>query len=397
MKRIKVVFDAQLLFERQKTGIGWNAKKMIDELVQYPELDCTLNCFLMKDRERTESILKGYREQGCKVHQSRWMPARIYYHLERLLPVPYRWIFGKNDGITQFFNYTIPFGVSGKCVTIIHDIAFLTYPETVAKRTRQWLGKNLKIYCQRADVILTVSEFSRQEIHHYLGIPLEKIHVVYNGVDPEQYHPDYSEDRIQEVKAKYNIPGSYILYLGTLEPRKNIETLIRAYQRLLSAGPSRFGQIPAAFPKLVLAGKKGWLYDSIFQLVKEFHLENQVIFTGYVDESDAAPLLCGARMFVFPSLYEGFGIPPLEAMACGTPVIVSDCASLPEVVGDAGLLAPPTDIEKLAESMNRLLKDDQLHTALREAGLKRAGRFTWKASAEKLVQIYRMMEPDSQE
>ena len=102
MKRIKVVFDAQLLFERQKTGIGWNAKKMIDELVQYPELDCTLNCFLMKDRERTEAILKVYREQGCKVHQSRWMPARIYYHLERLLPVPYRWIFGKNDGITQF-------------------------------------------------------------------------------------------------------------------------------------------------------------------------------------------------------------------------------------------------------------------------------------------------------
>ena len=110
-----------------------------------------------------------------------------------------------------------------------------------------------------------------------------------------------------------------------------------------------------------------------------------------MDESDAAPLLCGARMFVFPSLYEGFGIPPLEAMACGTPVIVSDCASLPEVVGDAGLLVPPTDIEKLAESMNRLLKDDQLHAALREAGLKRAGQFTWKASAKKLVQIYRMM------
>ena len=255
----------------------------------------------------------------------------------------------------------------------------------------------MKIYCQRADVILTVSEFSRQEIHHYLGIPLEKIHVVYNGVDPEQYHPDYREGRIQEVKAKYNIPGSYILYLGTLEPRKNIETLIRAYQRLLTAGPSRFGQPPSAFPKLVLAGKKGWLYDSIFQLVKEFHLENQVIFTGYVDESDAAPLLCGARMFVFPSLYEGFGIPPLEAMACGTPVIVSDCASLPEVVGDAGLLVPPTDIEKLAESMNRLLKDDQLHAALREVGLKRAGQFTWKASAKKLVQIYRMMGSNSKE
>lgn len=397
MKRIKVVFDAQLLFERQKTGIGWNAKKMIDELVQYPELDCTLNCFLMKDWERTEAILKVYREQGCKVHQSRWMPARIYYHLERLLPVPYRWIFGKNDGITQFFNYTIPFGVSGQNVTFIYDMAYMAYPETMAQRTRHWLSRNMNKYCSRASKILTISDFSRQEIHRYLDVPLEKIEVVYCGVDTEHYHPDYSEDRIQEVKAKYNIPGAYILYLGTLEPRKNIETLIRAYQRLLTAGPSRFGQNPSAFPKLVLAGKKGWLYDSIFQLVKEFHLENQVIFTGYVDESDAAPLLCGARMFVFPSLYEGFGIPPLEAMACGTPVIVSDCASLPEVVGDAGLLVPPMDIEKLAESMNRLLKDDQLHTALREAGLKRAGQFTWKASAKKLVQIYRMMGSNSKE
>ena len=397
MKRIKVVFDAQLLFERQKTGIGWNAKKMIDELVQYPELDCTLNCFLMKDRERTEAILKVYREQGCKVHQSRWMPARIYYHLERLLPVPYRWIFGKNDGITQFFNYTIPFGVSGQNVTFIYDMAYMACPETMAQRTRHWLSRNMNKYCSRASKILTISDFSRQEIHRYLDVPLEKIEVVYCGVDTEQYHPDYSEDRIQEVKAKYNISGAYILYLGTLEPRKNIEALIRAYQRLLTAGPSRFGQNHSVFPKLVLAGKKGWLYDSIFQLVKEFHLENQVIFTGYVDESDAAPLLCGARMFVFPSLYEGFGIPPLEAMACGTPVIVSDCASLPEVVGDAGLLVPPMDIEKLAESMNRLLKDDQLHTALREAGLKRAGQFTWKASAKKLVQIYRMMGANSKE
>lgn len=382
MHRIKVAFDAQLLFEKQKTGIGWNAKKLIDCLIRNPEVECTLNCFFMKDKARTEEILKKYKNNGCRINQSRWMPARIYYHLERIVPFPYRWVFGNKAEITQFFNYTIPAGVAGKKLTIIHDMAFLAHPETVAKRTRRWLSRNIRFYCNRAEVILTVSEFSRQEIHHYLGIPLEKIQVVYNGVDMEQYHPDYSEEQIHASMARYQIDGHYILYMGTLEPRKNIETLIKAYRIFKEAheGP---------IPKLVLAGKKGWLYDSIFHMVRELGLENQVIFTGYIETEDTAPLFCGAEMFIFPSLYEGFGIPPLEAMACGTPVITSDCSSLPEVVGDAGLMAPPMDAEALAEKMEMLVKDHELCVRLKQAGLERAKQFTWEASAEKLVQIYR--------
>lgn len=382
MHRIKVAFDAQLLFEQQKTGIGWNAKKLIDCLIQRPELECTLNCFLIKDKSRAEKILREYRDSGCIINQSRWMPARIYYHLERIVPFPYRWIFGKKAEVTQFFNYTIPAGTAGKKLTIIHDVAFLAHPETVTKRTYRWLSRNIRSYCSRAEEILTVSEFSRQEIHRYLGIPLEKIQVVYNGVDTEQYHPDYSEEQIRASMAKYHVNGHYILYMGTLEPRKNIETLIKAYGILKETYAENI-------PKLVLAGKKGWLYDSIFQMVQDLGLEKQVIFTGYVEAEDAAPLFCGAEMFVFPSLYEGFGIPPLEAMACGTPVITSDCSSLPEVAGSAGLMVPPMDAAALADKMELLITDHKLRARLKQAGIERAKQFTWEASAEKLVQIYK--------
>lgn len=310
------------------------------------------------------------------------MPARIYYHLERIVPFPYRWIFGKKAEVTQFFNYTIPAGTAGKKLTIIHDVAFLAHPETVTKRTYRWLSRNIRSYCSRAEEILTVSEFSRQEIHRYLGIPLEKNQVVYNGVDTEQYHPDYSEEQIRASMAKYHVNGHYILYMGTLEPRKNIETLIKAYGILKETYAENI-------PKLVLAGKKGWLYDSIFQMVQDLGLEKQVIFTGYVEAEDAAPLFCGAEMFVFPSLYEGFGIPPLEAMACGTPVITSDCSSLPEVVGSAGLMVPPMDAAALADKMELLITDHKLRARLKQAGIERAKQFTWEASAEKLVQIYK--------
>lgn len=382
---MKIAFDAQLLFENQKTGIGWNAKMMIDHLLLYPDVECILNCFLMRDPKRAEVILKDYRQKGCIINQSSWMPGRIYNHLERILPLPYKWVFGTHADITQFFNYTIPFGVSGKRITIVHDMAFRAFPETVAKRTERWLKNNLEKYCRRADVILTVSEFSRQEIQRYMGIPTEKIEVIYNGVDMERYHPGYTVAQIGAAKSRYRICGSYILYLGTLEPRKNIETLITAYNLLKKEiGSDRL-------PKLVLAGKKGWMYETIFTLVQNYGLENDVIFTGYVDEEDVPVLLCGAHIFAFPSLYEGFGIPPLEAMACGTPVITSNTSSLPEIVGEAGILIPPMDAEGLKRSMQQLLTDEVMRQHYIKAGLKQVREFTWARSAEKLVDIYRKL------
>lgn len=381
---MKVAFDAQLLFEKEKTGIGRNAKSLIDCLIEYPEIECTLNCFYMRNKKRTAAILKKYKDKGCHIQQSHFVPARIYNHLERIFPLPYRLVFGKGAGITQFFNYTVPFGVAGKRVAMVHDMAFLVCPDTVEKKTMHWLKRNIERYCRRADVVVTVSEFSRQEIHRYLDVPSEKIEVVCNGVDLLNYRPDYSQKQIEEARKQYGIEGDYLLYLGTLEPRKNLVTLIEAFRLLKERLPSA--------PKLVLAGKKGWMYEEIFEKVTEYGLEKEVLFPGYLAEVDVPPLLCGAKVFVFPSLYEGFGIPPLEAMACGTPVVVSNAASLPEVVGKAGLLAPPEDAGMLEKQMERLLVDDTLRESYIRAGLSRAREFTWEKSAEKLVEIYRMLD-----
>lgn len=378
---MKIALDAQLLFEKQKTGIGWNTKMMIDHLIQYTDIEWTLNYFWMRDKNWTEEVIADYRNKGCILHQSKWLPARIYNHLERIIPFPYQLVFGRKAELTQFFNYTLPFGVSGKKLTFIHDMAYKAYPETLAKRTLLWLETQMPKYCKRADIIVTISEFSKQEIHRYLGIPLEKIKVVYCGVDLEKYRPDYSTKEIEQAKQSYNISGKYLLYLGTLEPRKNIESLVIAYAKLK--------QEMSDVPKLVLSGKKGWLYDSIFDLVQQNNLADDVIFTGYVDTKDAAPLTCGAEIFLFPSLYEGFGIPPLEAMACGTPVITSNVASLPEVVGSAGITVSPKDTEELKNGIKAMLTNGSMRKEFISAGIKRAQEFTWARSAETLVNIYR--------
>ncbi len=384
---MKIAFEAQALFDQERTGIGWCSKELIDHLIEYPDFEYILNCFhcfRKGPREEREKILEKYREKGCKINYSKYIPARIYNHLERIIPLPYRLLFGTDADLTQFFNYTIPYGVAGKSMTIIHDMTFMVYPETIQKKTYNWLNSNIRKYCGRAAVILTVSEFSRQEIIKYLGIPADKIEVIYDGVDLDLFHPGYDPEQIDKTKEKYGINGDYILYLGTLEPRKNIETLVAAYADLKNSREN--------VPKLVLAGKKGWMYDSIFAGVEAAGLKQDVIFTDYVPEEDVPLLMSGAKMFVFPSLYEGFGMPPLEAMACGTPVITSDAASLPEVVGDAGLTFPVKDTKALTQNMERLLDNAKLCERLSEAGIERAGQFTWESSAKKLIGIYHRLE-----
>jgi glycosyltransferase involved in cell wall biosynthesis len=234
--------------------------------------------------------------------------------------------------------------------------------------------------CNRADTIITISQFSKSEIVKYLAVPKEKIVVMPCGVDFEFFRPDYSTEEIQTIKDKYSINSDYILYLGTLEPRKNIEKLIDAYQLLKSRNND--------IPKLVIAGRKGWQYNSIFQKVNEYRLINDIIFTGYLSEQDTPVLMKGAHAFVFPSIYEGFGMPPLEAMACGTPVITSNVASLPEVVGDAALLVNPFSVESIAEAIGKIIQDECLRTSLSQKGLIHASSFSWDRSAKIVLDVY---------
>ena len=200
-----------------------------------------------------------------------------------------------------------------------------------------------------------------------------------NGVDLDIYHPDYPEEDIEKCKSKYHIEREYLLYQGTLEPRKNLVNLVKAYGLVKK-------DLKNQAPKLVLAGGKGWYYDSIFETVEQLNLKEDVIFTGYVPEEEVPLLMNGAKAFVFPSLYEGFGMPPLEAMACGTPVIVSNTSSLPEVVGNAGMLVDFQNIKSASMSMKSLNEDLESQEKLKKSGVKRAIQYSWKNSGNQLSQ-----------
>ncbi|MBQ8297142.1 MAG: glycosyltransferase family 4 protein, partial [Ruminococcus sp.] len=263
----------------------------------------------------------------------------------------------------------------------VHDMVYKAFPETVRARTKYMLDTGLKRSMKRADLIVTDSEFSKSEILKYFPQHEKKLRVVPCGVDLNKFRPCENPERIPEVKKSLEIEGEYFLYLGTIEPRKNLERLIEAYHI--------FSQREKDAPKLVLAGGKGWLYDSIFAKVKELKLDDKVIFTKYVPSEDMNPLMCGAVAFVFPSIYEGFGMPPLEAMACGVPVLSSDAASLPEVTGDCAVICDPYSPESIAEGLMKLYSDDNLRKQLSERGLERAKGFTWEASAEILYNVYR--------
>jgi len=277
-------------------------------------------------------------------------------------------------GVTPFL-----FGAGGaRTVVTIHDVFAWSCPGTSTLLEvliyRYWLPRVLP----RADAVITISQASKADIMHYLRIPTHKIHIIYRCVS-ERYQPVSPSD-ITRVRARYALPPGYILFVGSVEERKNLRRLLQACARLWQAGERR---------PLVIAGARRRKYHSTMQTLRELDIEQHVIFTGYVPEADLPALYSGADLFVFPSLYEGFGLPPLEAMACGTPVVCSNAASLPEVVGDAAITVDPYDVEGLAEAMQRVLTDTGLREELREKGLARAKRFTWERAAKETIAVYR--------
>lgn len=261
-------------------------------------------------------------------------------------------------------------------VITIHDLAFLSFPQTFRRINRTYLTWATKVSARQATRILAVSEATKQEIVRLLCVPPEKIVVTYNAA-AARFTPPMPE-QLAAYRRRAGLPETFILFLGTLEPRKNLPTLLEAYARIAAATDA----------PLIIGGGKGWLYDEIFAKVEALNLRERVRFIGYVDAADQPLLYAAATVFAFPSLYEGFGMPPLEAMACGTPVVTTTSSSLPEVVGDAGLVVPPTDAEALGAALLRLLKDRELHAELRERGLRRARQFSWRETAERTLAVY---------
>lgn len=381
---MKITFDAVPICSDKMSGIGWCELGQTQALAKlFPENKYEYSFFTSGDKERVKRV-KQFAGKSIKLNTSGFS-GFVYRAVSNFLPVPYSFFFGRKSDITHFFNYIVPPFVHGKKVVTVHDMVYKSFPETVRGRTRYMLDTGLRRSIKRADLIVTDSEFSKSEIIKYFPKCESKIRVVPCGVDLERFHPCTEPERIPEVKKSLGIEGDYFLYLGTIEPRKNLERLVTAYAVFAK-------KVGENAPKLVLAGGKGWLDNGIYSRVEKLDMKDSIIFTKYVPSEDMNPLMCGAVAFVFPSIYEGFGMPPLEAMACGVPVLTSAEASLPEVTGDCAVICDAYDIKSIARGLYRLYSDRELRSELSRRGLERAQSFTWERSAKMLMDVYRELK-----
>lgn len=281
-------------------------------------------------------------------------------------------------------QYITPFFVSKniKIVTHIHDISFLAYPEFIKKSDLFFLKNLIPGSIRRADKVIAVSEFTKNEIIKYYKTDPGKIEVVYNAVGEDFLKSDYSGSELFEIRKKYNLPEEFILYIGTLQPRKNIPILIQSFARIKE-------KIPEV--KLVLAGNRNAhnFDDDIDNKIEELKISGSIIFPGFVDEEDKSALFQLAKAFVFPSLYEGFGIPILEAFASRVPVLTSDIPVHNEIIQNAAVFFDPESLDDLSEKLYNSLVNQNLRDNLIDLGFQRVKFFSWKKSSEKMLEIYR--------
>jgi glycosyltransferase involved in cell wall biosynthesis len=262
-------------------------------------------------------------------------------------------------------------------VMTVHDLIFRHLPAHHKALNRWYLNWTMPLYCRRADHIIAVSEATRRDLIAAYALPSDKITVVPEAAAPH-FQPQ-SEAARTRARDKYGLPERYLLYVGTIEPRKNLERLLAAWVPLYRSGDC---------PPLVIVGKRGWLSDGFYAALEGCPVHEGVILTGYVPDADLPAIYAAATAFVFPSLYEGFGLPPLEAMACGTPVVCSNVSSMPEAVGDAALLVDPEDTRSIEEAILRIVTDSDLRASLRARGYERSGAFSWHLSAKRTLDVY---------
>jgi len=279
-----------------------------------------------------------------------------------------------------------------RTVVTIHDMGYLHFPEAHTALHRRYLRLSTLWSARAADRIIAISAATRDDLLRYTGVRPSKIAVIHHGVS-ERFRPINDQTAIDAVLSRYGLRQPYFLYLGTVQPRKNLVRLIRAFASMM-AGDHGTRHIHRN-EQLVIAGKRGWLTSEIEQVARQQFGANQdaVVFAGYVPDEDVPALLSGAIGFVFPSLYEGFGMPVLEAMACGAPVLASNTSSLPEVAGDAALLVDPTDVGAIVAGLARLASDTALRADLRTRGLARAAQFTWDRCAAQTLEVLQKESP----
>jgi glycosyltransferase involved in cell wall biosynthesis len=382
---IKVYLDCQPVI-KTKTGIGWYTHEIAKELLnleqdQYEFLGCSFD-FL--NRNQAEKVIKSLGFKDISVHSA--FPFNVYRMIWNNISVSYNHFFPKCD-IYHFFNYTVPPKVNGKVIANIYDTVFKIFPETMKKRNLYFLEREIKNSVNNADIILTIGESAKNDIINNLDVAEEKIRIAPPAINQDSYRMFHQQEKetfvmqqIKIIRKKYQLPEKYIMYLGTVEPRKNVKAVFHAYSIL----PPRIRQEV----KLVIAGGRGWQSSEIYQLPVNLKIEEDVIFTGYIDEEEKPYLYHSAEVFVFPSLYEGFGMPVLEALAAGAPVITSKFYSMPEAGGDAAYYIDPEDYEELAYAIEKIISDESKKDEMIIKGYQHSKGFTWEKSAEVIINIY---------
>jgi glycosyltransferase involved in cell wall biosynthesis len=294
----------------------------------------------------------------------------------------------KNPVDVLHVQFTAPPFCPCPVVVSIHDLSFEHLPQTFNRRSRTQLRLTVRHSARRAAKILTLSEHTRRDVIETYGVAPDVVSAIPLAA-PAHFGPVTHDKELQRVRHTYGIDGDYVLSVGSIQPRKNLVRLIKAYAALRGA---RAGN---KCPKLVIVGKCAWLYDETLRALEQTGVEDSVVLTGYVPEPDLPALYSGALCFIYPSYFEGFGLPPLEAMKCGAPVIVGNATSLPEVVGDAALKVDPFDVSAIAAAMDQLINNSELRAELRVKGLARAKMFDWNDTAQRTLAVYEQVHRES--
>ncbi|HEY6736297.1 MAG TPA: glycosyltransferase family 1 protein [Candidatus Saccharimonadia bacterium] len=376
MKQLAI--DIDILAHDSKTGVYYYTQRLLAALLARPRAYGVTLAYFGKAQPLSDWELPA---GSATVRAVTWLPRKLYrLTLRTVAALPFDLMTGVRADAFLFTKVVaLPLVRRVPNAVVIHDTAYVDYPDVMENwHFRKYLEWGVPRGIKRASLVITISESTKSRLMELYGVPEQKIRLIPPAVDHAAYHP-YEEPEVARVREKFGITKPYILSVCTLEPRKNLVTLLRAC---------------ADFPpellrdyQLVLAGRKGWHNAELDTLLDELGKKISIVVTGYVLNEDLPVLYAGAAVFVLPSLYEGFGMPVLEAMACGAPVITANNSSLPEVAGEAGVLVEALDVAGLCQAMVDVLHDDQRRARMRRAGLARAQAYSWEKSATLLANV----------
>jgi glycosyltransferase involved in cell wall biosynthesis len=354
---MRVAFDVTPL-RVPHSGVGTYTANLLQHLQGYP------------GDEVLPMAQTSSRANGIQLNKTLWMQVLLPFQLARVAP-----------DVCHFTNSVASCWTPCPAVMTIHDTTLWMFPRYHPRRRLLAMRPLIPLAARRAQAIIAVSAATRRDLLRILKVPAHKVHVIHEAAG-RQFRPLASSARLESIRARYGLPASFVLYVGTIEPRKNLPRLLRAFQLVRRQG----------FPRhaLVLVGHRGWMDAAIMRTVEELQLDGSVRMLGYVPTEDLVALYNLAEVLAFPSLYEGFGLPVVEAMACGTPVLTSPRGSLAEVAGAAAEFVDPLDVECIGDGLRRLLADPGRRAELRAAGLARASRFRWDETAARTRRVYEL-------